>query len=198
MKNLKSPKKDNQSRQGIGAKEYADEMAFLDAHEKRNNFLIKYANTLKGNVLILFKRVDKHGKILFDKLLLETTDTDVRFVHGKVGVDEREEIRKMVDNPNQKKKVIINASLGTFSTGANMKKIRHIMFVSSTKSNVTVMQSIGRGLRLDGISNEITLHDFADDFRQNSYVNASMKHLFHRLEMYDQEKFSYQLDSYTL
>lgn len=201
IRNLKNPKKDEKvTKQSRGAKAYADEQEFIDAHQKRNEFIVKYADTLKGNVLILFKRVDKHGKILFDMIKAETdpSTTDAFIIHGKIHVDDREEIRKRVDDPKQKKKVIISASMGAFSTGANMKKIRHIIFVASSKSNVTVMQSIGRGLRLDGIDNEITLHDFSDDFRSSSYTNSSMKHLIERINMYDKEKFSYKITSYKL
>ncbi len=197
IKSLRNPKKNETSRQAKGAKAYADEQAFIDAHKKRNEFITKYANTLKGNVLVLFKRVDKHGKILYE-MMKESCDADVYSIHGGVAVDVREEIRKKIDDPKSTRKIIITASMGTFSTGANMKKIRHIIFVASTKSNVTVLQSIGRGLRLDGMDNAVTLHDFSDDFRIDSYTNSSMKHLFDRINMYDKEKFPYVITYYKL
>lgn len=197
IRNLKTVKKgDKVSMQSLGAKAYADEMNFLDQHQKRNEFIVKYANSLKGNVLLLFKRVDKHGKILYEMLKEGCPEADVRYIHGGVDATDRETIRKLVDT--SEKKVIIAGSLGTMSTGVSMNKIRHVIFVASTKANVTVMQSIGRGLRLDGGENLVTLHDLSDDFRHSHFVNSSIKHLLLRLEMYDKEKFEHEITSYKL
>ena len=45
------------------------------------------------------------------------------------------------------KNAIIVASLGTFSTGINIRNLHNIIFASPSKSQVKVLQSIGRGLR---------------------------------------------------
>ena len=47
-------------------KTYLEEVDFLVRHEKRNNFIKKLTLDLKGNSLVLFQYVEKHGKELFD------------------------------------------------------------------------------------------------------------------------------------
>ena len=55
---------------------------------------------------------------------------------------DREQIRGIVE---KQKNAIIVASLGTFSTGINIRNLHNIVFASPSKSQVKVLQSIGRG-----------------------------------------------------
>ena len=43
---------------------YQEEMEFLIGHKSRNKFIRNLALSLHGNTLVLFERVEKHGKIL--------------------------------------------------------------------------------------------------------------------------------------
>ena len=43
---------------------YEDEIQYLIGHERRNNFISNLAVDLKGNTLVLFTRVENHGKLL--------------------------------------------------------------------------------------------------------------------------------------
>lgn len=78
---------------------YQDEMNFLTQHEGRNNFIRDLAINLKGNTLILFTYVDKHGRILFD-LIREKVDNNrkIFFVHGGTEAEDREAVRQITDD----------------------------------------------------------------------------------------------------
>lgn len=179
-------------------RKYNDEINYINSHTKRNKFIINLIEHLKGNTLVLFKRIDTHGEILFKMLKEKANDEhEIFFVAGKTPTEDRETIRKYIDT-HQKSRCTIVGSSGTMSTGTNIKKIQNIIFVSPTKSRITTLQSVGRGLRLDGDTNECTLYDIADDLRIGSYTNHTMKHFFERVKMYDEENFDYKITVYPM
>ena len=47
---------------------YEDEIQFLIGNERRNKFLCNLAIDLKGNTLLLYSRVEAHGKILYEMI----------------------------------------------------------------------------------------------------------------------------------
>jgi len=169
---------------------YQDEIDWLVRHERRNDFItnmVKYG--LKENTLVLFQYVDKHGKVLYDKISAAVGDKrKVYFIHGGVEAEEREQIRAIVEADSS---AIIIASYGTFSTGVNIKNLHNVVFASPTKSRVRSLQSIGRGLRITDTKKTAKLYDFADDLIYKSHVNHTMKHFMERVKIYDEEKFDY-------
>ena len=63
----------------------------------------------------------------------------------------------------KQRNAIVIASLGTFSTGINIRNLHNIVFASPSKSQIRVLQSIGRGLRKTDDGKETTLYDIVDD-----------------------------------
>ena len=168
---------------------YQDEIEYLCEHEQRNKFIRNLACDLKGNTLVLFNYVEKHGMPLYE-MINSHTDKPVHFVYGGVDVDDREQIRHLVENENDS---IIVASYGTFSTGVNIKRLHNIVFASPSKSRIRNLQSIGRVLRV-GIGKEVaTLYDIADDISRDNGKNYPLLHLFERLKIYRDEKFNYEI-----
>jgi len=43
--------------------------------------------------------------------------------------------------------LIIIATYGIFSTGVNIKSLKNVLLISSSKSKIRILQSIGRSLR---------------------------------------------------
>jgi superfamily II DNA or RNA helicase len=78
-------------------KTYQEEIDWIVRNEFRNRFIRNLAWNLKGNTLILFQYVDKHGQALYD-MLKKSDDHNVHFVHGGVKTDDRENIRHEVRN----------------------------------------------------------------------------------------------------
>jgi len=167
---------------------YQDEMAFLVQHEGRNKFICDLAVNLKGNSLVLFTYVEKHGKILFEAIQEKAANRKVFFVHGGTEAEDREAVRHITEQEND---AIIVASYGTFSTGVNIRNLHNIVFSSPTKSKIRALQSIGRVLRLGENKEAATLYDLADDLRHKEYTNFTLKHYEERIKIYSEEKFTF-------
>lgn len=174
---------------------YQDEMDFIVRNPNRNRFLRNLAISLKGNTLLLFQYVEKHGKLLYDDIKAAAGKRSVYFVHGGVEGEEREDIRKLVE---QETDAIIIASAGTFSTGVNIRNLHNIIFASPSKSKIRNLQSIGRGLRKGDSKEEAVLYDIADDLTWKTKKNYTLLHFAKRVELYNEEKFPYKLYSVQL
>jgi len=174
---------------------YQDEIAHIISFEPRNKFIRNLAVSLKGNTLILYSYVEKHGAILYDMIGEKAGNRKVFFVHGGVDGEEREAIRAIVE---KEKDAIIVASYGTFSTGINIKNLHNVVFASPTKSRVRTMQSVGRGLRVSDTKDSVTLFDIADNLTIGNNKNFTLNHLIERVKMYNSEGFAYEMHTIKL
>jgi superfamily II DNA or RNA helicase len=180
------------SREIKDKKSYQEEIQYLIASEARNKFIKNLAVSLGKNTLVLYQMVDKHGKILYDmiKNTEKIGERKVFFVHGSVEVEDREEIRRIMEIEND---AIVVASYGTFSTGINIRNLHNIIFASPSKSRVRNLQSIGRGLRQSEGKEMATLYDIADDMRVKNYMNYTLKHFVERTKIYNDEQFPFKI-----
>jgi superfamily II DNA or RNA helicase len=178
-------------------KDYAKEIDWIVRQENRNKFTIDLANQLDGNVLILFSLVEKHGKPLLE--LAKKQGKEVYFVYGGTEADQRENIRKLAE---AHKGCLIVASYKTFSTGVNIRNIRHIIFASPTKSFSRVIQSIGRGLRTSATKTHCDVYDLFDEIYGNqkdpNTYNFAFKHFLERVKIYIKEGFEYSIEKIHL
>jgi superfamily II DNA or RNA helicase len=169
---------------------YMDEISYLVGNTSRNRFITNLAASLNGNTLVLFQRVEQHGKVLFDLIDRKVEENrKVFFVAGETDTTDREAIRGIVE---KQKDSITVASLGTFSTGINIRNLHNIIFASPSKSQIRVLQSIGRGLRKSDDGRVTELYDISDDLSWKTKKNYSLLHSFERLKMYQKEEFQYQ------
>lgn len=177
-------------RQEFGKRTYQEEIEYIVSNPQRNSFIRNLALDQTGNTLVLYNYVEKHGKPLFN-LIEDKADENrkVFFVSGNVDTADREAIRGIVE---KSKSAIIVASLGTFSTGINIKNLHNIIFASPSKSQIRVLQSIGRGLRKSDDGRETTLYDISDDISWKSRKNFSLIHSSERLKIYQKEKFEHK------
>ena len=169
---------------------YADEIDYIVNDKRRLNFVNKLVSPLKGNTLVLYQFVEKHGKPLYDLMTNTYKNRKVFFVSGGVDALTREEIRAITE---KSKDAIIVASYGTFSTGINIKNLHNIIFSSPSKSKIRVLQSIGRGLRLGDNKTECKLFDIADDFSYKNRQNFTLRHFMERINIYNEEQFDYTI-----
>jgi len=169
---------------------YQEEIDCLVSHERRNEFLRNLALNTKGNTLVLFQYVQKHGKVLFDLIQNSVQPgRKVFFIHGGTDVQQREEIRKLTEFEND---AIIVASYGTFSTGVSIRRLHNIIFASPSKSRIRVLQSIGRQLRKSKYKECAKLYDVADDLHWKTHNNYTLNHFMERVKIYNSEKFNYK------
>lgn len=193
-KKLHSTKKDRgeKDRNGNTKKTYAsyqDEMDFLVKNTKRNNFLANLALSRTGNTLLLFHRVEDHGKALYELIKKKDPARKVFYIHGKIKATEREKIRTEIENSEN---CILVASYGTLSTGVNIKRLDNLIFGSPWKSQIINLQSIGRVLR-PLLGKHAVLFDVSDDLSWKSRLNHTLKHLIERLKTYNAEEFDYKM-----
>lgn len=174
---------------------YQDELQFIVASNERNMFIRNLANSLRGNTLVLFAYVEKHGKILHSLIKDQCNHDNVFFVAGEVEAEDRENIRAIAEQTDN---AIIVASYGVFSQGINIKRLHNIIFASPTKSRIRTLQSIGRGLRRGDDKDECRLFDIADDLTYRNKKNYTLKHLIERVKMYNTESFPYELHNIEL
>ena len=172
---------------------YAEEINYLVSHPKRNKFIENLCKNIKGNTLLLFQLVEKHGVLLYNEI--KTLDRKVFFVYGGTTTEARERVRAITE---KEKDAIIVASYGTFSTGINIRAINNIVFASPSKSRVRVLQSIGRGLRQTEDKTMVRLFDVSDNLTYKSRQNFTYRHFTQRLNIYKEEQFKYEINRINL
>lgn len=168
---------------------YPTEIDFIINHTARTQFICNLVKTLKGNTLVLFKIID-HGKQLYETITQICPQRTVYYVDGSVDGEIREDYRLEIE---QQQDSITIASLGTFSTGVNIRNLHNIVFASPSKSRIKTLQSIGRALRKSSLKTEAVLYDVADDMAWKSYRNHTLLHFAERIKMYNEEKFDYKI-----
>jgi superfamily II DNA or RNA helicase len=170
---------------------YADEIDYLVTHPRRLDFVARLAVSRKGNTLVLFQYVAKHGKPLFERIKeLSHDQRKVFFVSGGTDSDQREYVRRIVETEDD---AIIVASYGVFSTGISIKRLHNAIAASPTKSIIRLLQSIGRILRIGTEKDCATWYDIADDFSWKAKINYTLKHFGERFRIYNAENFEHKV-----
>ena len=171
----------------ISKKKYHEELDFLVGCNKRNAFIRNLAVSLEGNTLVLFQYVEKHGNLLHEIIKNKVAKgRKVFYVYGGTDTELRENVRAIVES---EKDAIIVASYGVYSTGVNIKNLHNIIFAHPGKSKIRVLQSIGRGLRINEGKEVATLYDIVDDLSYKAHKNFAHKHFLERYKFYREEKF---------
>lgn len=186
---LKYPEEIRKLSKGL---KYQQELEYLISNEGRNKFIKNLSLSLKGNTLLLYQYVEKHGDVLFDLISnsKHAVNKKIYYIHGNIKAEEREEIRKAMETEHN---VILIGSVGTVSTGTNIKNLHNIIFASPSKSRIRNLQAIGRVLRLNENKEEAVLYDLADDLRYKKHQNYTLTHFQERIKIYDEEKFDYKI-----
>ena len=156
---------------------YEDELAFLFSNVYRNTILKKLCTNIKTNTLILVNRL-AHGEELYN-CLSTISDKQVFYIKGDVEIEDRNEVKRLMEEHDN---VICIAISKIFSTGINIKNLHNIIFAAGGKAFITIVQSIGRGLRLHENKNKLYIFDICDDLKY------SIRHADKRKEIYQHEK----------
>jgi len=166
-------------------RKYHSEIEFLNQHQQRRETIKGIIESLSGNTLVLFDRVEEYGQELYEDYKKLYPDTTFLMI-GDVGSTEREDIRTgMEDHDN----AVIWASYGVASTGISIKKLHNLVLISSSKSKIRVLQSIGRLMRLHATKDNAQIIDIVDDLTYQKEPNYTLKHAQTRLDYYLQEDF---------
>jgi superfamily II DNA or RNA helicase len=172
---------------------YQEEVSYLINHEGRRKFVLDLVHSLDGNTLVLFDRVEEFGKILYEQSK-ELHDNSFLIV-GEIDSQERESIRQSIEQYND---AIIWASSQTMSTGVSIKKLHNLVIISSSKSKIKILQSIGRLMRLHNSKDKANIIDLVDNLTYKDNPNYVLKHAQTRLEYYNQEKFKIKFEEFNI
>lgn len=170
---------------------YQEEVKYVISNEARNKFICKVAAKTKKNTLILFNLI-AHGKEL--KRILEEQGQTVYYVDGSIDPKIREEIRQLTERNTG---VVIVASYKTFATGTSIKNLNYLILAAPAKSQIRILQSLGRLLR-KGNDLNVKLIDIADDLSYKKHTNFCLLHFQHRLNLYIKEQFPYNIRHYNI
>jgi len=187
----------DETRKAVKKYTYPEEVDFLVSHPARNKFIVDLALHTKGNTLVLFQFVEKHGAVLNEMLQkrLEGTNRKLFYIHGEVEAEVRNEMRSIVEN---EKDAIILGSIGCMAVGINIRNLHNIVLATPSKSRIQVLQSIGRQLRKSASKLVAKLYDIGDDLSWKSHKNYTLLHYLERLKIYNEEQFEYRTVSITL
>lgn len=147
---------------------------------ERLDFINDLAKKFGKNSLILFTDIKNgYGKIIQSKLLEWNPNTF--YIDGSVDSSDRDKFKEILESQND---VIIVASMGTFATGIDSKNLHHIILAESIKSEVTLRQAIGRGMRKLVDKTKVLVWDLVDQL--DGY---SIRHAKIRRDIYKNQKF---------
>lgn len=165
---------------------YEKELEFIISNPERNNLVKQIVSKLNNNTLLLVDRI-AHGQELLR--ILKTTGKDVYFVEGDTKTDARKEITDLMETKNN---VVVIAISKIFSTGLSIKNLHYLIFLALGKSNVKVLQSIGRSLRLHSDKDKAVIFDITDN------LTYSADHARLRIKMYKEDKIPFILKTIKL
>lgn len=175
---------------------YDVELKAAVGYKRRTKTIAKLVQSLEArNVLVMF-HFKTHGLELKEAIeeRLKDSGRKVFFVTGDTPPEEREAIRQeMITSKN----AVLIASLKVFYLGINIPSIDAVINCHPMKAKVTLLQMIGRALRLNARKTSATFYDIADNiYREKSAKNPKsymIKHFLERESIYRSEKFSYSV-----
>lgn len=161
---------------------YNDEINLIEETVERNKaFDFVFNNIPDGQNTIILVNHRKHLDSIADYIESNIDDKYTLYIiHGSIKPEDRENIRKTIDNSSN---VILLATYQTVSTGVNIKRIHNVILGSSSKSEIRVLQTIGRGLRKHAQKDGVIIWDFIDDFSyENRNGNITKNHVYNHWE----------------
>ena len=179
---------------GSGDPFRAEQKYMVDNCERLFQPVLNYIlteTTPEDNAIILFDRTEM-GERLFNYLDIQKErkiiDRTPLFIDGSIPVQERERVRKYVEENSG---CLLVGQSAILSTGINIKSLSKLVLFVGGKSMARTIQSIGRILRLkDGKQAECI--DVCYSFKYSKRHAAERKRLYK--EFYDKSKFDKVVD----
>lgn len=170
-----------------------EEVHAVEHYEDRNKVLKYILSNVKDNqnVLILCQRIE-HFEEIFKYLRIYHSDNyTLKKIRGGTSIKEQTEVRLDME---KEANTILLGTYGKLAAGFSVKNLHHVVFMSSYKTPIKVLQSIGRALRKHPTKDCATLWDVVDDFRYMT-KNGTIKennlygHWKVRMNHYKNQKF---------
>lgn len=163
--------------------DYQKEIEYIIGHEKRNDMIVKMAAGLKGNVAVMFERIDAHMMLVYEKL--STIKDNVFLINGEVKASDRKKIQAAIEAGDD---ITLLASYGTMQQGVSIKKLHHMILAHPSKSYIRVIQTLGRMMRQHSSKDFATIWDLVDNLSYNGSYNHALRHSHERYKFYLTER----------
>lgn len=153
--------------------------------EHRNTLITKIVGSMylkRRRQLILVRHI-KHGEIL-QRMLANHLHVPAVFLSGKDPAWKREQIKGKFNTQDMKDGGFVLIASSIFDEGVDIPEIDVLIHASGGKSEVKLIQRIGRGLRKKKSGNKLIVYDFDD--KNIKYLN---NHSEQRIETYKNEGF---------
>lgn len=141
------------------------------------------SNMTDGNCIVLAHHTE-YIEYLVKTLTEKFRDRKVLKITGSVTLKKRQKVLdEMLENNN----VILVGSFGCISTGITFKNVNYAIFAQSFKSDITIMQSIGRGLLPQEGKDAFYIYDIIDDFPSHQILKQGKS----KVKSYEKQGFKY-------
>ena len=169
---------------GQGAKLLMLEQMLVHRSKKRVEEIENLiSNMTDGNCIVLAHHTE-YIEYLVKTLTEKFPDRKVLKIIGSVTLKKRQKVLdEMLENNN----VILVGSFGCISTGITFKNINYAIFAQSFKSDITIMQSIGRGLLPQPGKDAFYIYDIIDDFPSHQLLRQGKS----KVKTYGKQGFKY-------
>lgn len=155
---------------------YADEVEFLNNCDARNHFILDVAlKNDKGNSLVLFSRIEKHGDVLLELAQYKNKkyDANIFYIHGNTKL-KPDEAKKLIETSD--KRCVTLANISMVKEGWSVNNLHYLYLSCTIKDSKALTQLVGRLLRKDGTDIKTALYIIIDDLRMNDVNNYSYEH----------------------
>lgn len=163
---------------GKPVKNYATEYRI---NYSSTEFLKAVYNTIssindQSQILVLVDRKESCGNLLHE--YLKTKGVESTYVTGD---NNKDEIREAIENFNDKKiRILIGSQI--FGEGCDIRSTDHLIMARGGKSEINLVQGIGRAVRLYEGKKLATVWDY-----NFSYTNYLKKHLSQRIQVFTKQ-----------
>ena len=179
---------------------YQEEVKFIKESPKRKEWVKNFLKKLTGVSIALYAHT-AHGHSTWESLTsLKATPKNLNdfelqkklgvfFMSGGTKAQTRKQILDYFKSLSTESVILIGQQK-ILSTGINIKPLKNLVFLSSSKSYTQVIQSIGRVLRLHSSKTKALVFDLVDDFSQGRKTeNYALRHFWYRLSFYEMQGF---------
>lgn len=178
----------------IGGQLLDEERAIARRSDKRFDYICTMAKRSTKNTLIIFTDVKtEYGKRVYTELK-DYSDKYVYYIDGDTDTIKRDYAKQCMEDDTTGNTIIV-ASIGCFSEGIDISNLWNILLIETTKSDTSISQLLGRGMRRFPGKEKTMFIDIGDDYcygggpKNDNYL---MKHFNERAKIYMQRKFPYR------
>lgn len=159
--------------------DYDSEKNYLQRKPERMQYIVKFIQDLtaqSGNTLVLVDRVayaDRIAAAIPGAYRVESSTKKKKKQEGK-------DTLKRFDTEDN---ITVVSTIKFLGTGINVKRIYNMVYVDMTKSFISIIQGIGRGLRVDVDKDSVNLVDIYSDLKY-SKDHATERRAFYTKEQH--------------